>query len=133
MTIDKQAIIERGYTFNEEYEAIHAEGKLEKLNLRSEDGETEGIWIYPLEDSNRSGRPFHFVFFNDPIMFWGGPRPTAGLVATAVSKGSMSRAEATTKGCIDAFIKTGQAAIDYFWQEREKYLLEHPEDKEEGE
>lgn len=125
-TIDNQAIIARGYTLDEEYDAILKTNRLEKLNLGdgSHDrlSDSEGIWIYSLEPdkSNRSGENFHFVFFNDPIHFWGGPRCTSGLVAAARSHGPNMRATALLDECIAAFKKTGKPAIDYAYSVVEK-------------
>lgn len=109
--LDTQAIIARGYTTDEEYEEMEQSGKLEKLNLR--DGrESEGIWIYPLEDSNHGGR-FHFVFFNDPVMFIGTPRAVGGMVGIGQSNGAKQRGYARREECLALFIRNGKAALAY--------------------
>lgn len=117
--IDAPTIIQRGYVLTEEYAEMNASGKLEKLNFKYEDGEYEGIWIYPLEDSNTSGKPFHFVFFNDPV-FMTAPRSVAGMVGIGGSRGH-SRATAYANDCYELFKKAGEEAIDYFWSEHEKH------------
>lgn len=112
-----KTIIERGYTTDEEYE-IMVEGKgLEKLTLRCKDG-SEGIWIYPLENSDKVGTKFRFVFCNDPIEFIGGPRPTSGMIGIAKSNGRNDRAVADASECLEMFKKTGTAAIEYFQKQR---------------
>jgi hypothetical protein len=117
--MDNKAIIKRGYATSEEYAEMAESGKLEKLNLESGDGFSEGIWIFPLE-TNRVGQDFHFVFHNDPIAGLGSPRAIAGLVGIAKSRGTHTRGVAQYSDCIELFKKAGQPAIDYFWESYEK-------------
>lgn len=118
--MNAQAIVERGYVTEEEYKALYESKKLEKLNIGvPKEGygrmvDVEGIWVVPLEESNVSGGRFHFVFFNDPLHFWGGPRPTSGLVGIATSNGPNERATAVVSECLELFRKAGKPAIDYF-------------------
>ena len=113
----KQAILARGYALEEEYAAILKRGKgMNKLNLVDNQGNTEGLWVFPLEDDNVAGQTFKFIFFNDPLGMVG-PRPISGMVGVATSKGAYYRAVASTTACSELF-KTlgGQAAIDYHKQ-----------------
>lgn len=106
-------IIKRGYVREEEYEALST--KMEKLQLSNDDGgETEGIWIAPLENSGEAGTRFHFVYFNDPLHFMGGPRPIAGMVGIGISRGRFTRATAIASESQALFEKAGAPAIEYF-------------------
>lgn len=116
--MDKNAIIARGYATNEEYKEMAVAG-LNKLNFAHSSG-TEGIWYFPLEDDNKAGSKFHFVFHNDPISLMGSPRPIAGLVGVATSTGKSSRATAQIEECITLFERAGKPAIDYFWDAHKK-------------
>lgn len=123
--LNTKEIIERGYIFEEEYELIQTELRMnmEKLVLKAniKNGPTESLWIYPLEPSYEIGKIFHFIFCNDPIMFSGSPRPVAGLVGIATSCGPSVKAVASADECIVFFEKTGQEAIDYFWKKHDEY------------
>jgi hypothetical protein len=118
-TVDNAAIIRRGYCTTEEWYLMEASGKLEKINLRAKDGFTEGIWVYALESSDKAGEKFHFVFFNNPIIFMGAPRAIGGLVGIAKATGAETRGEADSCECKILFIKAGREAIDY-WHESVK-------------
>jgi len=113
-----ETIIKRGYVTTDEYEAMSASKKLEKVNLgkrkagSDEQEDVEGIWVYPLESTDTPGTKFHFVLFNDPV-FTRGPRPLAGMVGVGHATGRDSRGRAYTDECIELFKKAGQAAIDY--------------------
>jgi hypothetical protein len=123
-------IIARGYVFEKEYEAMSASKKLCKINLRHADGEVEGIWIYPLEKDTVAGTKFHFVFFNDPLAFLGGPRPTAGMVGIGTSTGSETRGTAEAMECIELFKKAGEPAIKEFRDSAARYEAEKKAKKE---
>lgn len=111
--IDHSEIIKRGYVYEEEYKEM-LETDIEKIFLIDQDGFTEGLWCYPLEDSNINGQKFHFVFLNNPIMFLGGPREVCGLLGIATSNGSNERAKANSVECLELFKKAGEEAIDYW-------------------
>jgi hypothetical protein len=111
--IDAKEIIKRGFVTQEEYETLYDRG-LEKLNLAVGDGSNEGVWVHALEPSDKDGEKFRFVFFNDPIIFLGGPRPVAGLVGVATSNGKEMRAVAQPDECMKLFKKCQTHAVAYF-------------------
>lgn len=118
--IDHAAIIARGYATEEEYALLSKADQMQKLNIGVvKDGhaqmvDVEGIWSVPLEECDVAGQRFHFVFFNDPLHFWGGPRPTAGLVGVATSHGKETRATAVVSECLELFkTRSGTEAIEY--------------------
>lgn len=117
--MNNQEIINRGYVLNSEYEEMKS-GKLEKLMLTDSEGFKEGVWIYPLTGSDKQGADFYFVFFNNPLNGIGSPRPVAGLVGIAKSRGDTTRGIALYEDCVELFKKAGKPAIDYYWDNYEK-------------
>lgn len=103
--IDVEVIIARGYTLDDEYAEMHNSGKLSKLTITDAGKDAESIWIYRLNT-------IYFVFFNDPIMFWGAPRSVCGMLGIAHGN-TADRGE-----CMDLFVKAGQASIDYAYREK---------------
>lgn len=108
-------VIKRGYAYEEEYKEM-LKADIEKILLIDQDGFTESLWCYPLEDSSINGQRFHFVFLNNPIMFMGGPREVCGLLGIATSNSSHERAKANSSECLELFRRAGIEAIDYYWR-----------------
>lgn len=98
--IDSKTIIERGYSTNEEYKIMAESEKLNRIII-----DNESVWIYALEPQNGK---YHFVFHNNPVVFWGCPRSICGMVGI----GAAGRAE--VKDCIALFKKAGKPAIEYY-------------------
>ena len=76
--------------------------------------DVEGIWIYPLED-DCSDKPFHFVFYNNLIAFYGSPRAIFGMIGIAhPNKNNAIRATAYVDEHIALFKSYGEKPITYY-------------------
>lgn len=110
MKLNVTAIIERGFVTQEEYQTMGT--TLQKIIFEGKNL-IESIWICPLEDSDKEGQRFHFVFCEEPASFAGAPRGITGMVGIGTSRGPALRGKCTEKECKELFVKAGPAAVRY--------------------